>query len=295
MAANWNLAGSFLGGASLADRIAGRENEQDIQRRSLNQRTALEDAEFAAKNGMSPDEMIAGATDSSSPSWDAVQKLKSQISGMRQASLDEAANKSDLTSAQTDEAMARGDYYKDMGDYIAGRNDTALGVAGIRAGAMKDIANLKLGGKGPFSTQETQAWGALLKAREMDPDGSQGIFGQNEQALYMDGLRRLNSAGGGAPLPSSSAVSPKPQGMFGSMVSGIAGLAGKIAGQGDGSAPAGVAPGAMPGAAPQTPAGPPPWMPQGTMRVKIKGTNNTGWVAPDDYKKSQDQYELIQQ
>ena len=208
----WDLAGSFIGGASLAARIAGQRKQQEYENASLEQQASLGSAESVARTGYTPDQL----NDPSSGAGSAIQGRMAANAG--------AENK--LHGAQA--------------DYFSGRNKAYSDAAAARAGA----AASRLGQQGPAAVQKQIA--DYDKMFTMDPDGSKGIYTPEiaaEHAALMNTFNQSQKIAGAPPTVGPRGVQAPPQpGLLSRGLSSIANFF-------TGVAPAAASPGSAPPAA----------------------------------------------
>lgn len=222
MSANWDLAGDFINGASLAARIAGQRSERDIERQKLALLKTNEAAASTEKSGYTPEEL-------SVPGGPAAIDIRTRMSSA-------AAAKQNLEGAQA--------------DYYAGKNQAYIDAARARAGAM--AARVAAGGLADLQKQIKD----YDQMSMIDPDGSKGIYTSRkaqEHAALLNAFSMKQGISMPAPAPGVTAPRgnismPPMSGM--SPISDLAGgMATKAAGGlmnyfGGGGAPAPAAPGA---------------------------------------------------
>jgi hypothetical protein len=253
MAANWDLGQQFLGGASLAARIAGQIGQQGIAKESLENQKSTGAAELVARTGYSPDQLN-----------DPDSGAGASIRGRMGAAAD-AENR--LHGAQA--------------DYFGGRNSTYAAAAQARAGAL--AAKTAQGG--------LSALQASLKDYDqmsmIDPDGSKGIYTPQKALEHAAMLNTYNLKQGismPAPTPGGATPPSKTSLPAMSMTSPVSDMAGGLAtraasglmGFFGGGAPASA--GAAPAPAPAAPSINPGRM----IRVRSKATGATGMMNAND-------------
>lgn len=246
MAVNWNLGEQFLGGASLAARIAGQVKQQDFQRQELEDQESTSSAESVARTGFTPEEL-------NDPSSGAAGTVSARMKAA-------ADSQQKLQGAQA--------------DYFSGRNAAYSAAAGARAAAAA----------GKLGRDDLQKQIKDFDQMSMiDPDGSKGIYTPDRALQHAALMNRFNLLNGVATPPASGAPAAKP-GMatpsIGNMTSPISDLSGSLATRAAGGIMGWFGGGGAPAPAAATPA--PAASAAGMVRVRNKQTGATGSMRADD-------------